>query len=94
MMQEARQAGWGAEALWQRLAGLLPGLSVEVLARVESTNTELLERARAASRRGDTPIPRGRRATTSGSRMNTSRPCGRAARRLSIDSVKASSTRA
>jgi BirA family biotin operon repressor/biotin-[acetyl-CoA-carboxylase] ligase len=47
---------WGAEALWRRLEPLLPGLSVEVVARVESTNTELLERARhAAGRRsGDT----------------------------------------
>ena len=39
---------WGAEALWQQLAPLLPGLSVEVVARVLSTNTTLLERARAA----------------------------------------------
>ena len=37
---------WGAEALWQQLEPLLPGLSVEVMARLGSTNTELLERMR------------------------------------------------
>jgi BirA family biotin operon repressor/biotin-[acetyl-CoA-carboxylase] ligase len=41
------QTQWGAEALWQQLEPLLPGLSVEVLARAESTNTMLLDRARA-----------------------------------------------
>lgn len=41
---------WPAEALWQQLEALLPGLSVEVLAETDSTNTRLLERARA----GDT----------------------------------------
>ena len=49
---------WGAQALWQRLEPLLPGLSVEVLARVESTNTTLLERARAMNGRRDSPITR------------------------------------
>ncbi len=38
---------WGAEALWLQLEALLPGLSIEVLPRVASTNTLLLERARA-----------------------------------------------
>lgn len=38
---------WGAEPLWEQLVPLLPGLSVEVVARVASTNTSLLERARA-----------------------------------------------
>ena len=38
---------WGAESLWQQLEPLLPGLSVEVVARSASTNTALLERARA-----------------------------------------------
>jgi len=38
---------WGAEALWQQLEPLLPGLSVEVLPEVASTNTLLVERARA-----------------------------------------------
>jgi len=38
---------WGAEALWQQLMPLLPGLSVEVVHTTRSTNTTLLERARA-----------------------------------------------
>jgi len=38
---------WGAEALWQQLVPLLPGLSVEVVHSTRSTNTALLERARA-----------------------------------------------
>lgn len=37
---------WQADALWQRLHPLLPGLNVEVLARVGSTNATLLARAR------------------------------------------------
>ena len=37
---------WGAEALWQQLTPLLPELSVEVVAQLGSTNTELLERLR------------------------------------------------
>ncbi len=40
---------WGAEALWKRLDPLLPGITVEVLARTDSTNTRLLDRARQAS---------------------------------------------
>lgn len=39
---------WNAEALWQQLLPLLPGLSVEVVARSPSTNTALMERARGA----------------------------------------------
>jgi BirA family biotin operon repressor/biotin-[acetyl-CoA-carboxylase] ligase len=49
---------WGAEALWESLQPLLPGISVEVLARVESTNTRLLERARAVGGDPDTPVTR------------------------------------
>jgi len=49
---------WGAEALWESLHPLLPGLSVEVQARVESTNTRLLERAKAVSGDPDTPVTR------------------------------------
>ncbi len=41
---------WGAEGLWLQLEPLLPGLSVEVLPTAASTNTLLLDRARA----GDT----------------------------------------
>lgn len=47
---------WAAEALWQQLEPHLPGISVEVLARAESTNTLLLERARMGGGRHDAPI--------------------------------------
>ena len=47
---------WRAEALWQQLEPHLPGLSVEVLARAGSTNTLLLERARAGRGRHDAPV--------------------------------------
>jgi len=49
---------WGADALWRLLEPLLPGLGVEVLASAESTNTVLLERARAISGQRDAPITR------------------------------------
>lgn len=41
---------WKVEALWQQLSPLLPGVSIEVVARTESTNTALLERVRKESR--------------------------------------------
>lgn len=49
---------WGAEALWDELMPLLPGISVEVLARVDSTNTRLLERARAMGGDPEAPVTR------------------------------------
>jgi BirA family biotin operon repressor/biotin-[acetyl-CoA-carboxylase] ligase len=49
---------WGAEALWQKLEPLLPGLSVEVVARADSTNTRLIDRARALSGRPDGAVTR------------------------------------
>jgi len=56
-MPATQHLNWGAEALWLELVPLLPGLSVEVVARMGSTNTELLERARVhsatARRQGD-----------------------------------------
>lgn len=58
MADAAQHPAWDAEALWQALVPLLPGLSVEVLARTESTNTVLLERARSAGGRADQPITR------------------------------------
>jgi BirA family biotin operon repressor/biotin-[acetyl-CoA-carboxylase] ligase len=57
-MPDSRHLHWNAEALWQQLEPLLPGLSVEVVARVESTNTRLLDRARQLSGRHDAPITR------------------------------------
>jgi BirA family biotin operon repressor/biotin-[acetyl-CoA-carboxylase] ligase len=47
---------WGAEALWEQLEPLLPGLSVEVVARSNSTNAALLERARVRGEPLDEPV--------------------------------------
>jgi BirA family biotin operon repressor/biotin-[acetyl-CoA-carboxylase] ligase len=41
---------WGAEALWEALVPVLPGLSIEIVERLDSTNSELTERLRRASR--------------------------------------------
>jgi BirA family biotin operon repressor/biotin-[acetyl-CoA-carboxylase] ligase len=38
---------WHAEDLWLGLVALLPGLTVEVLPEIDSTNSELMRRARA-----------------------------------------------
>jgi BirA family biotin operon repressor/biotin-[acetyl-CoA-carboxylase] ligase len=46
-VSQAEPTHWGGEALWLQLEPLLPGLSVEVLPQVASTNTLLLDRARA-----------------------------------------------
>lgn len=49
---------WGADALWQALQPVLPGVSVEVVSRVDSTNTRLLDLARAAGGDLQAPITR------------------------------------
>jgi BirA family transcriptional regulator, biotin operon repressor / biotin---[acetyl-CoA-carboxylase] ligase len=38
---------WPGETIWQAVAPLLPGFTVEVLPQVDSTNSELMRRARA-----------------------------------------------
>ncbi|HSO44879.1 MAG TPA: biotin--[acetyl-CoA-carboxylase] ligase [Rhodoferax sp.] len=38
---------WPAEAIWESVAPALPGFTVEVLPEVDSTNSELMRRARA-----------------------------------------------
>lgn len=38
---------WPAEAIWEAVAPLLPGFTVEILPELDSTNTELMRRARA-----------------------------------------------
>lgn len=38
---------WPGEAIWEAVNPLLPGFTVEVLPEVDSTNTELMRRARA-----------------------------------------------
>jgi BirA family biotin operon repressor/biotin-[acetyl-CoA-carboxylase] ligase len=40
---------WPAEAIWEAVAPLAPGFTVEVLPSVDSTNTELMRRARAGN---------------------------------------------
>ncbi len=42
-----RTQNWPAEAIWEAVAPALPGFTVEVLPEVDSTNTELMRRARA-----------------------------------------------
>lgn len=37
---------WPAEAIWEQVAPLLPGFTVEVLPQLDSTNSELMRRAR------------------------------------------------
>ena len=43
----AQPVRWPAEAIWEAVAPALPGFTVEVLAEVDSTNSELMRRARA-----------------------------------------------
>lgn len=58
MSADGHRLRWDAEALWEALEPLLPGCSIEVVARIESTNTRLLERARESSGQRDAPITR------------------------------------
>ena len=41
---------WGVERLHLRLSQVMPNLAVEVVSKIASTNTALLERARVPSR--------------------------------------------
>jgi BirA family biotin operon repressor/biotin-[acetyl-CoA-carboxylase] ligase len=38
---------WPAESMWEQVVPLLPGFTVEILPQIDSTNTELMRRARA-----------------------------------------------
>ena len=38
---------WPAEAIWEEVSPLLAGFTVEVLPEIDSTNTELMRRAKA-----------------------------------------------
>ncbi|MFY9514499.1 MAG: biotin--[acetyl-CoA-carboxylase] ligase, partial [Rubrivivax sp.] len=58
MPEQQQHLHWGAETLWEQLEPLLPGLSVEVVARCESTNTRLLDRARQHAGQRDAPVTR------------------------------------
>ena len=46
MSPAATPVRWPAEALWEAIAPLLPGFTVEVLPSIDSTNSELMRRAR------------------------------------------------
>ena len=48
---------WPAEALWEALAPLLPGFTVEVLPEIDSTNTELMRRLRGSAGAAPQPEP-------------------------------------
>jgi BirA family transcriptional regulator, biotin operon repressor / biotin---[acetyl-CoA-carboxylase] ligase len=78
-MAPAPPLQWGAEALWHRLQPLLPGLSVEVVHSTRSTNTELLERARAVPdagpEGGDVHVRRSVEAGAFGRRAIDLQPC-------------------
>ena len=73
---------WGAQALWQQLVPLLPGLSVEVLRSSPSTNSALLERARVlpedrrdAGDAGDVLVRRSVESAAFGRRAADLQPC-------------------
>ncbi|KAB2871175.1 MAG: biotin--[acetyl-CoA-carboxylase] ligase [Burkholderiaceae bacterium] len=87
-MQEPVVQSWNTEPLWRELSTLLPGLAIEVVARCESTSTELVERARRSggvadavpSRPGELeppvsgPMPL-LEATRHGRRVGDTQPC-------------------
>jgi len=70
---------WGAETLWEQLVPLLPGLSVEVVRSVPSTNTALLARARVSSEvevtDGDVQVRRSVESAAFGRRAVDVAPC-------------------
>ncbi|MFN7155034.1 MAG: biotin--[acetyl-CoA-carboxylase] ligase [Acidovorax sp.] len=45
-MSAAAPIRWPAEAIWEAVSPVLPGFTVEVLPTIDSTNTELMRRAR------------------------------------------------
>lgn len=48
---------WPAEAIWQAVAPLLPGFTVEVLPEIDSSNTELMRRFRGSASTPSQPEP-------------------------------------
>jgi BirA family biotin operon repressor/biotin-[acetyl-CoA-carboxylase] ligase len=48
---------WPAETIWQAVAPLLPGFTVEVLPEVDSSNTELMRRFRGSASTPPRPEP-------------------------------------
>jgi BirA family transcriptional regulator, biotin operon repressor / biotin---[acetyl-CoA-carboxylase] ligase len=45
----SRHPDWPAEAIWEAIVPVLPGFTVEVLPEIDSTNSELMRRARTGS---------------------------------------------
>jgi BirA family biotin operon repressor/biotin-[acetyl-CoA-carboxylase] ligase len=45
----SQHADWPVEAIWNAVAPVLPGFTVEVLPEIDSTNSELMRRARTRS---------------------------------------------
>jgi BirA family transcriptional regulator, biotin operon repressor / biotin---[acetyl-CoA-carboxylase] ligase len=76
-MADSRHLHWGAEALWQELGVMLPGLSVEVVASADSTNTRLLERARLSSGWRNAPVTSPGQLDTTPAALDTPTPHGR-----------------
>jgi len=84
-MSDSRHLHWGAESLWQELDAVLPGLSVEIVASADSTNTRLLERAQRSSGRRSGPVTTpgqldslpqpANESTPYGRRQDDTRPC-------------------
>lgn len=48
---------WPAEAIWEAVAPVLPGFTVEVLPEIDSTNTELMRRFKGGPGRPSQPEP-------------------------------------
>jgi BirA family biotin operon repressor/biotin-[acetyl-CoA-carboxylase] ligase len=75
----AQEIQWGAEALWRQLVPELPGLSVEVVRSTMSTNTALLNRARAVPEgtpdSGDAQVRRSVESAAFGRRAIDLQPC-------------------
>ncbi|MCZ8174936.1 MAG: biotin--[acetyl-CoA-carboxylase] ligase [Burkholderiaceae bacterium] len=69
---------WGVDALLAQLHPALPGIEIEVVPRLDSTNTRLLERARLAGGDRDAPITRPGELDGAGSGMPAT-PLGRRA---------------
>jgi BirA family biotin operon repressor/biotin-[acetyl-CoA-carboxylase] ligase len=76
-MADSRHLHWGAEALWQELDVLLPGIGIEVVASADSTNTRLLERARRSSGRRNAPVTTPGQLDATAASLDTPTPHGR-----------------
>lgn len=55
-MPDSHHLHWNAEALWRQLSALLSDISVEVVAHTDSTNNQLLDRARRSGGRLSAPV--------------------------------------